>query len=132
MPIHSRLVAAGFRDYIDARRAAGDVWAFPELPHDAADEQASSRNFTRWWGLWCAANANERGRGFDHPRKRFHSFRHAFITACRGVIDEELRDCIVGHAGAPGQEGRRYGTSEIRMLSAQLEKVTFPTFPLPK
>jgi hypothetical protein len=41
-------------------------------------------------------------------RKVFHSFRHAFVRACRECgIKEEQRIAITGHAG--GTVGRAYG-----------------------
>ena len=38
----------------------------------------------------------------------FHSFRHAFVDACREVISEEGRHAFTGHS--EGGVGRSYGT----------------------
>lgn len=127
LPIHPTVVALGFLDYVDERRAAGDVYLFPEFPHDtseADDPEASTRQFTKWWGLWSDAN------GFPDPSVNFHSWRHTFKRATRGKIDEELHDLITGHKGRGGA-GRGYGQgSELQVLADAIAKVTFPTFKL--
>lgn len=127
LPIHPRLVAGGFVQHVEARRAEGAKWVFPELPHDPKGEKASSRNFTKWWGHWCRENADQSGAGFDDPAKTFHSFRHSFVTACRGVIDVEIRNFLTGHSG--GGVGAKYGDAEAPMLYEQLARVEYPTFP---
>lgn len=127
LPIHPTVVALGFLDYVDERRAAHDVFLFPEFPHDtseADDPEASTRQFTKWWGLWSDAN------GFDDPSVNFHSWRHTFKRACRGVIGEELHDLLTGHKGLGGA-GRGYGHgSELQVLADAIAKVEFPSFKL--
>ena len=127
LPIHPKLVELRFLEYVGERRAAGDVYLFPEFPHDtseADDPEASTRQFTKWWGLWSDAN------GFPDPTVNFHSFRHTFKRATRGKIDEELHDLITGHKGRGGA-GRGYGQgSELKVLADAIAKVTFPTFKL--
>jgi integrase len=126
LPIHPKLVSLGFLDYVAERRGAGDEYLFPEFPHDtseAVDPEASTRQFTKWWGLWSTAN------GFADPSVNFHSFRHTFIRACRNKIDPEVRGLITGHKGRVNQ-GTDYGSgAELQVLADALAKVDFPTFP---
>lgn len=127
LPIHPQVIDLGFLDYVGERRTSGDVYLFPEFPHDtseADDPEASTRQFSKWWGLWSDAN------GFPDPSVNFHSWRHTFKRASRGKIDEELHDLITGHKGRGGA-GRGYGQgSELQVLADAIAKVTFPTFKL--
>ncbi|MCR5878795.1 hypothetical protein [Phenylobacterium sp. J367] len=127
LPLHPKLVALGFLDYVAERRIAGDVYLFPEFPHDmseADDPEASTRQFTKWWGLWSDAN------GFSDPTVNFHSFRHTFKRACRGVISEEISDLITGHKGIGGA-GRGYGAgADLALLAEAIRRVDYPTFAL--
>lgn len=127
VPIHPKVIALGFLDYVAERRAAGDEYLFPEFPHDTSesiDPQASTRQFTKWWGLWSDAN------GFPDPSINFHSFRHTFKRACRGKISEELHDLITGHKGGGGA-GRGYGRgADLPTLADEIKLVEFPTFKL--
>lgn len=128
VPLHPKAIDLGFLDYVKTLPASGYV--FPELAHDPADAEASSRHFTKWWGLWCAANADLVGQGFDDPSKTFHSFRHAFKRACRGKVEEEIHDLLTGHKGTGGV-GREYGRGiDLATLGDAIAKVSFPTFPL--
>ena len=127
LPIHPAVVGLGFLKYVDERRAAGDEYLFPEFPHDTSEAvgpEASTRQFTKWWGLWSDAN------GFPDPSVNFHSWRHTFKRATRGKIDEELHDLITGHKGRGGA-GRGYGHgAELQVLADAIAKVNFPTFKL--
>lgn len=120
MPIHPAMNKLGWKRYVAERRKSGDIHLFPNLPHDLdhEDPDASTRNWSKWWGRWMDAHK------LPDPDIDFHAFRHTFITACRGKIDAELRDFIVGHKGK-GSEGREYGSAEMEMLSKQLAKVKY-------
>ena len=128
VPVHPKLIELGFVDYVAERRLQRDEFLFPELPHDPNDVDASTRGFTKWWGLWCRANAERPGAGFDDPNKTLHGFRHAFITASRGKIDAEIRGFITGHVEFE-TEGRHYGEAEAIMLHEAISKVEFKHFP---
>jgi len=127
VPIHPKLVEIGFLDYVAARRASGDVYLFPEFPHDVSegiDPLASTRTFSKWWGLWSDAN------GFPDPSVNFHSFRHTFKRACRGKVNEEIHDIITGHKGGGGA-GRGYGQgADLSTLADAIKRVEIPAFKL--
>ena len=128
LPIHRKLIELGFIDYVQS--LPQDGFLFPELPHDAADEEAGTRQFSKWWGHWCSANAKTKGQGFDETRvKVFHSFRHSFKRQARGVIQENISDILSGHKGI-ALEGRKYGYgAEFDVLVAAIDKIDYPTFP---
>lgn len=128
VPIHKKLIELGFVEYVQSQPKDGYV--FPELPHDPADEEAGTRQFSKWWGHWCAANAKVKGQGFDETRaKVFHSFRHSFKRQARGVIQENISDILSGHKGV-ASEGRKYGFgAEFDVLVKAIDRIDFTTFP---
>lgn len=126
LPIHPRVIALGFIEHARAQDQKGHL--FPDLPHDPTNEEASTRLFSKWWGRWCAANAETVGEGFDDPAKVFHSFRHTFKRACRGKMEEEVHDLLTGHKGSDSS-GRGYGRGmSLASLAEFLAKVDYPTF----
>lgn len=128
VPLHTRLVEAGFIKHVEAVQRRGEVYLFPDLPHDPEGALSSSRTFTKWWGMWCARNGGE-GSGITTPSKTFHSFRHSFKRACRDAgVGEEIHDLLTGHKGM--QVGRGYGQGAgLRVLAEAMAKVSYPTFP---
>lgn len=135
LPLHPRIVGLGFIDYAQRQPPGGRL--FPELPHDerpvlpkGAKRLASTRQFSKWWGRWCRANAPTTGQGFDHPHKVFHSFRHTFKRSIRGAgVSEEMSDLLTGHKGND-HAGRSYGQGVgLAVLANEIAKLTYPTFP---
>lgn len=136
LPLHPRIVDLGFIDYVERQPKGG--WLFPELPHDERTELprrakrlASTRQFSKWWGRWCSANAASKGEGFDHPHKVFHSFRHTFKRSIREAgVSEEMSDLLTGHKGND-HAGRSYGQGvSLAALAKEIAKVDYPTFPV--
>ena len=76
-------------------------------------------NWSKWWGRYTD------GLGITDPRKVFHSFRHAFKSACRAArIEEELHDALTGHTTA--SVGRRYGGGvPLEVLAEAIAKVSY-------
>lgn len=135
LPLHPRIVGLGFIDYVERQPKGG--WLFPELPHDERTELpphakrlASTRQFSKWWGRWCSANAASKGEGFDHPHKVFHSFRHTFKRSMREAgVSEEMSDLLTGHKGND-HAGRSYGQGvSLAALAREIAKLDYPTFP---
>jgi integrase len=132
VPIHPKLIELGFLDYVADLRLAGKAYLFPNLPHHS--ELAATRQFTKWWGNWSAANAKTKGEGFDDPKKSFHSFRHGFKRVCREAgIPDAIHDLLTGHRS--GSVSDSYGRDEdgssvsLKTLADNLAKVIYPTFP---
>lgn len=128
VPIHRTLIEAGFVLYAQGLQQRGEVYLFPELPHDPAGALSSSRTFTKWWGMWCERNGGNYS-GINDPNKTFHSFRHSFKRACRDAgLGEEIHDLLTGHKGV--SVGRGYGQGAgLRILANAMEQVSYPSFP---
>lgn len=124
VPVHQKLIELGLIHYAQAQAE----WLFPDLPHDERDDGATTSQISKWFGLW------RRNNGFHDPARMqdHHSFRHAFIRACRQAeIAEEHRDLLTGHAGSANQQtSRAYGRGGmLKLLATSMAKVNFPTFP---
>jgi hypothetical protein len=77
---------------------------------------------TRLWGKRFRYFA--RSVGVTSLAKTFHSFRHAFVDACREVMSEEHRHALTGHSG--GGVGRSYGTGvPLKVLAESMAKVRY-------
>jgi integrase len=97
VPIHQRLLDAGFLDYVASRRADGEGWLFParsktkrvrkDSPHLTTDE------FSKWWLRYRTAIGIG---GDDHD---FHSLRHTFTTYAKNQgVKREIVQALIGHA----------------------------------
>ena len=114
MPLHPELVRLGFLRFAADRGGAGAAWLFGELR--ASPDGSRSAAWSKWWGRYLD------GIGLSDPRLVFHSWRHAFKTACRAAsIPEDVHDSLTGHAG--GGVGRRYGARELLVLAREVEKI---------
>ena len=116
LPLHPELLRCGLRRYIEERRRAGDERLFPDL-HPSVTGQMTG-NWSKWWGRYTD------GLGITDPRRVFHSFRHAFKSACRAArIEEELHDAVTGHSSA--SVGRTYGSVPLDVLAEAIGKVSY-------
>jgi len=106
-------------------------WLFPELPHDAEDDGATTRHISKWFGHWRRANGL-----FDPDRMQdFHSLRHSFKDSCREAkLPEDIHDRLTGHAGSSNQQtSRGYGKGgSLKLLSESMNSVDHPMFPMNK
>jgi integrase len=111
VPIHPML--SGFVDF--AVRQDGPL--FPELTRTSYGSLTAA--WSKWWGRHARKVC-----GISDPRKTFHSFRHGWKDAARGVMPEEHHDAITGHSN--GSVGRSYGTGvPLKVLAESMAKVTF-------
>ncbi len=114
LPLHSRLLALGFIEHVEALRAAGQTKLFADLKPDSLDVQ--TKGASRRAGRLIDTVSTD-------PRLVFHSFRHTFKDLCRDVdIPQDVHDQLSGHA--PANEGGRYGFGRaVARLSQHLEKL---------
>jgi integrase len=116
VPIHKKLIDAGFLKYVEHTKAAGKTWLFPDITPDQYDKRGG--NFTKWWSRW------RRSLAVGGAHRCFHAFRHTFKTACRAArIEEELHDAITGHSG--GGVGRSYGSFPLEALNVALQQIEY-------
>ncbi|WIY68090.1 site-specific integrase [Aquidulcibacter paucihalophilus] len=116
IPVHKGLYGLGFVDWMLAR-ADQQTHVFADLTTDGQGKRGSQ--FSKWWGLWCRANAETAREGIDDPSLTFHSFRHSFKRAARqSPVKEEVHDLLTGH---------QQGNSVARAYGAGVDLVTLKT-----
>lgn len=92
VPIHPELLALGFWDWVESRKAAGHNRLFPQAKADAMNGQGNwiTKAFSRYLG--------EIGKDWPKAKRGFHSLRKTFIQELQGLgVSSELRAQIVGH-----------------------------------
>ena len=117
IPLHPKLIALGFLDYVQRMRSSGAVRLFPDLEADSLGvktKEASRR-----------ANRLIDNAVGDDPRLVFYSFRHSFKDLCRDAnIPKDVHDQLMGHS--PADVGGGYGLGRaIGNLAAHLKRVRF-------
>lgn len=126
LPLHPRLIDAGFLRYVDQCRAKrqGSDLLFPALRPDSKGKRTG--NWSKWWGRYARVTI-----GIHDKTRVFHSFRHAFRDACREAdLNEELADALMGHAG--DSTGRGYGRSySLVKLRGAICRITYPGVKFP-
>ncbi|GAA0618541.1 tyrosine-type recombinase/integrase [Thalassospira tepidiphila] len=122
IPIHSKLLAWGFKDYLETQRKAGQDRVFEKVN---AEGPSISSAWSAWWSRYLRKKI-----GILDPRVNFHSFRH---TVRRELLDKEVResivDAILGHSN--GNVSERYGRDEdglsysMQRLKPAIEALTY-------
>lgn len=118
LPIHSKVLRAGFLDYVAAIRAVhGERGAlFPQFNpnrHGKYSHMASERSLG--W-LRDVVGINEGPNVLV-----FHSTRHALITYMRGRVTKELHDKITGHGAHDVSSD--YGETELAVMARAIELI---------
>ena len=128
VPIHSRLKALGFMDFVQKLGRAPNTRLFPLMRSES--EQASS-NWSKWWSRYA------RTHGINDSRKVFHSFRHTIKRKLRDArVEKTIRDAISGHSSQDVAEN--YGLDQdgvgvsLVVLAEAIEKISYPCFEEPE
>lgn len=122
VPIHAKLIEAGFLDFVNHMRESGEVRLFPELTYykKGGYGRTPSRNF---------AEVTKKLKIWKKRKKVFHSFRSTFNSRLMKLeTHREHREFILGHASdsenvksyAKQLEDRPY-----RLLQEEVNKVDF-------
>ncbi|MCT8002794.1 site-specific integrase [Sphingomonas sanguinis] len=118
VPLHSTLLEAGFLDMVNARRAEGAEWLFPELEANAYGSR--TQRLSRVLNDFLDAI------GLSDPELVFYSFRHTGKRAVRGKVLREIVDLLFGHAD--GSVSTLYGRgAEMTVLRDAVEKIQYPS-----
>jgi integrase len=112
VPLHEKVIEAGFLNYFAERRSkAGpdaQLWPGFEPPIGPA-----AKAWSKWFGRYLSDYV------VNSRSKTFHSFRHTFKRACREAgITEEIHNAFTGHSG--GGVGRAYG--RVRRSDGALDR----------
>lgn len=91
MPVHERLLALGFADFVEERRKGRSTRLFPDLPY--CTKNGFGRNPGRWF--------NERllpQLGLADTGHVFHSLRHTMATVlAQADVPAPQISAILGH-----------------------------------
>jgi integrase len=113
VPIHRRVIEAGFIDYVNSLEGTK---LFPGVKPDSRSRW--SGRISNWFGEY------RRKLGLGQRWCDFHSFRHTWKTAAKGVkLDELTHDEITGHEN--GSVGRGYGRTPVAQLKEAIDKIDF-------
>jgi len=100
VPVHHKIIEAGFLDYLAKLRATRQRYLFPLLPHGNGDPRLVMKPWGKWWGRYSDTL------GITSSRKPFHSTRHAFKRACRRAgIGKDVHSELTGHATSDVGDG---------------------------
>ena len=119
VPIHSHLLELGFLEYV--QRLPADGRLLPQL--NASGHKATySARLGVWWGKYLKNTVKVSRSGV----RRFHSFRHTFMTVCRAVgLREDVQNAITGHSQHTDRThtGRNYGVYTHAVKQEAIEKI---------
>lgn len=120
IPIHPTLIKAGFLDYVEERRQAGDEWLFPELE--------ANKHGKRTARLSRVLNDFLDDIGLDDEELVFYSFRHSGKRDIRGKVLGEIVDLLFGHAD--GSVSSKYGRgADMRTLHDAICQLRYSDVP---
>lgn len=123
VPIHSKLKALGFLEFVRAQREAGHQRVFAELSSHRSHGYAAAPS------KWFARVRDQLGFREGSERKDFHSFRHTLADHLKqkGIV-ESLVGGILGHQSG-GITFSRYGKDfRPEVLAPVIESVDFDAF----
>jgi integrase len=90
VPIHPVLIAAGFMELVEQRRAEGSHWLFPTLDHghDGRFSSVFTKRFARY----------REDEGLYDPQRDYHSLRKDFNGSMkRAGVPIAARKALMGH-----------------------------------
>ena len=124
IPIHSTLIDLGFLEFVESKRNASNV----------KKKGGVDRLFTEYGLGKSGADCSSYGRhfgtllstvGVKTSKKTFHSFRHAFIDACRNSgVPKDVMQALIGHAVSDTTSDYGLGYSPVS-LNKWLQKVSY-------
>lgn len=122
VPIHSRLLASGFVNYVHDVAAAGSTLLFPLWKPSKGRASAEAEK-------WFRVFLTDLGLRDETPGARLvgmHAFRHTLMTKASNSTPRLDVTSITGHAGEDGAVVRGYqGELSLRNKQAILEAIPF-------
>jgi integrase len=120
VPLHPKILALGFLDYVEQTTKTPTDRVFPQLKPGGPDRKFGYY-FTKWWTRY-RRDVGLYERGLD-----YHSFRHGVTTKLYGADEADaVVDMLTGHEGA-GTSRRVYLKElPLRRLCDAISKVDWP------
>ena len=123
IPIHKKLLALGFLDFVEAVRSDGNIRLFPDLEADTRGYYSDA--FQKWFSRFI------KGLDAKTPKTTFHSFRHSFRDAMRNAsISEDVARALGGWADQRTSEIYGSGFSVARLNDA-IQRIEYSGLRLP-
>lgn len=119
IPIHPKVLALGFMEFVERQRKAGSAVLFPDVPVAATGYR--SDNFQKWFARFRSSL------GLTDHRMTFHSFRHNFSDAARVAgIPGEIVDELAGWSSGKSMR-RHYGSGHpVVRKRDELARISYP------
>lgn len=126
LPIHSKLISAGFLEYVQDIRKYGSKELFPGV---SWTESGPGHAFSAWFN----DEYMRKMCGITTPRVTLHCFRHTVNTmADRSRVPQGVMVTINGHADGLSVAEKYYiARADILECQHYLEKLPFPDIKLP-
>ncbi len=120
VPIHPKIIALGFLDYVRATAPKDADRLFPNLIPGGADEKYGHA-FTKWFSRY------RKEIGLYEKGLDYHSFRHGVTTKLFGAgVEKVVVDALTGHEGAGISEKVYLKQLPLETLYAAICKVEWP------
>ncbi len=126
VPIHSRLIALGFLDYLERVKASGARLLFPEWGPSGGRASANAER-------WFRRHLEKLGLRDETPGQRiagFHCYRHTFLTRA-AELDVHGAESLTGHADASVSAVVRGYRGRVSLVKqrALMERINFDINP---
>ncbi len=135
VPIHRKLLVLGLEDRVMKLRKDWQTHFFPKWYRKGLElkQRAVSKSLNLHWPKFVPKKFNISYLprvGIHDARKRWHSFRHSFRTACElAGIEKAVADRLTGHTD--GTMAARYTHAHsIEKLKQAIDQLKFDGFPL--
>lgn len=136
VPVHSRLLALGFEQYVAGLRKRKETHLFPIWYREGMEAKANTKgNATvdHYFPRYLPRRFNvsyKRKVGIVDDRKTWHSFRHTFKTGLSMAgVGRDMRDQLCGHSDNSAGAAYVHGGS-IEAMKSAIEKLAFDGFGL--
>jgi integrase len=119
IPIHPKVLALGFLEFVERQRDAGHLDLFPDVPPGSTGYRSDT--FQKWFSRF------RRSVGVGDRRMTFHGFRHNFSDAARAAdISGEIVDEIAGWSAGKSMR-RHYGAGyAVARKRDEIAKIVYP------
>ena len=137
VPVHSKLLALGFKEYVAGLRKRKQTHLFPEWYRQGMEAKAKAPRDTatldHYFPRFLPRRFNVtylRKVGIVDDRKSWHSFRHTFKSGLRMAgVPKDMRDAFAGHSDNSAGAGYEHGQA-VEAMKAAIELLKFDGFTL--